>query len=269
MNEIEQLFGQQSNLPKEENWLSAPNLVLVSLTAGILIIFLLLSIGHLVDLPKNNLINLPTTVDTIKNKEKVLNQEKNWPDLPKCPPPPQPLENTEAKKAIPQTMPVATAIYQALLEEFHHDLPRWSADINPLSLTVNFRNPKISFAVGCSLLPSSYESILADFFPRYLQVLQKFANSIEAISIEGYTSSEWTNSNSIDGAYLNNMALSHERTRAVLEYCLQLSTIAPYKDWLRKILTANGLSSSRVIIENGTEVPESSRRVEFRVLIKQ
>jgi outer membrane protein OmpA-like peptidoglycan-associated protein len=99
-------------------------------------------------------------------------------------------------------------------------------------------------------------------------VLNKFANSIEAISIEGYTSSEWTNSDSIDGAYLNNMALSHERTRAVLEYCLQLSTIAPYKDWLRKILTANGLSSSRVIIENGTEIHESSRRVEFRIFIK-
>jgi outer membrane protein OmpA-like peptidoglycan-associated protein len=269
MNEIEQLFGQPSNPPEAENWLSAPNLVLVSLTLGILIIFLLLSIGHLVDLPKNNLVNLPTTVDPVKSKkEDVLNQEKNRPDLPKCPSPPQPLENTEAKKTVPQTMPVATTIYKALLEEFNHDLPRWSADINPLSLTVNFRNPKISFAVGRSLLPSPYENILADFFPRYLQVLQKFTNSIEAISIEGYTSSEWTSSGSIDGAYLNNMTLSHERTRAVLEYCLQLPTITPYKDWLRKILTANGLSSSRVIIENGTEVPEFSRRVEFRILIK-
>jgi outer membrane protein OmpA-like peptidoglycan-associated protein len=268
MNEIEQLFGQPSNPPEAENWLSAPNLVLVSLTLGILIIFLLLSIGHLVNLPKNNPDNLPTTVDTVKSKEDVLNQEKNRSDLPKSPSPPQPLENPEAKKAVPQTMPVATAIYQALLEEFNHDLPRWSADINPLLLTVNFRDPKISFAVGRSLLSSPYENILADFFPRYLQVLNKFANSIEAISIEGYTSSEWTNSDSIDGAYLNNMALSHERTRAVLEYCLQLSTIAPYKDWLRKILTANGLSSSRVIIANGTEAPESSRRVEFRILIK-
>jgi outer membrane protein OmpA-like peptidoglycan-associated protein len=268
MNEIEQLFGQQSNPPEAENWLSAPNLVLVSLTLGILIIFLLLSIGHLVDLPKNNPVNLPTTVDTVKSKEDLLNQEKNPSDPQKCPSPPQPLENPEAKKAVPQTMPPATAIYRALLEEFNHDLPRWSADINPLSLTVNFRNPKISFAVGRSLLPSTYESILADFFPRYLRVLNKFANSIEAISIEGYTSSEWTNSDSIDGAYLNNMALSHERTRAVLEYCLQLSTIAPYKDWLRKILTANGLSSSRVIIENGTEIHESSRRVEFRIFIK-
>jgi len=64
------------------------------------------------------------------------------------------------------------------------------------------------------------------------------------------------------------MALSQLRTRSVLEYCLQLPSVSVHKEWLRQILSANGLSSGRVITNNGLENPESSRRVEFRVFLK-
>ncbi len=126
-------------------------------------------------------------------------------------------------------------------------MPNWSAEIDRATLTVRFYNPETLFELGSSSLSQHYKTILADFFPRYVKILTEHQAAIEAVSIEGHTSSEWRDSVSEDEAYLNNMALSQARTRSVLEECLQLSSITSYKDWLRSILTANGLSSSRLI----------------------
>ena len=61
------------------------------------------------------------------------------------------------------------------------------------------------------------------------------------------------------------MELSQDRTRAVLQYCFSLM-----KDedvlWLKGLVTANGLSSSHLILtKSGEEDKDLSRRVEFRV----
>ena len=64
-------------------------------------------------------------------------------------------------------------------------------------------------------------------------------------------------------AYFNNMELSQNRTRRVLEFILNNQQTD--KDWIRQKLTANGLSSSKLVIKNEIEDKEKSRRVEFRV----
>ena len=66
------------------------------------------------------------------------------------------------------------------------------------------------------------------------------------------------------------MALSQERTRAVLEYGLtKTNTPDPVVQWGRQRNTANGLSSSRPRESTtGSEDSDASRRVEFRVLMK-
>jgi len=65
---------------------------------------------------------------------------------------------------------------------------------------------------------------------------------------------------------LDIMELSQNRTRAVLEYVLSDTDISQNKrDWVKTTTTANGLSSSKLIYENGIENKERSRRVEFRV----
>jgi len=47
---------------------------------------------------------------------------------------------------------------------------------------------------------------------------------------------------------------------------MELSSVSGEKPWLKKVLTANGLSSSRLIFQdNGEEDPARSQRVEFRV----
>lgn len=61
------------------------------------------------------------------------------------------------------------------------------------------------------------------------------------------------------------MELSQDRTRSVLQYCFGLM---PPNDiiWMKKLVTANGLSSSHLIYKkNGEEDKFLSRRVEFRV----
>jgi outer membrane protein OmpA-like peptidoglycan-associated protein len=61
------------------------------------------------------------------------------------------------------------------------------------------------------------------------------------------------------------MALSQNRTRATLEYCLMLNDITVNRSWIQQILTANGLSSSKPILVNNIEDTVHSRRVEFRI----
>ena len=65
-------------------------------------------------------------------------------------------------------------------------------------------------------------------------------------------------------AYFNNMELSQERTRNVLEFCLRLLDSPAERTWTKQFVTANGLSSSQLIISEGAEDFEASRRVEFR-----
>ncbi len=110
--------------------------------------------------------------------------------------------------------------------------------------------------------------ILKEFFPRYLRILSgpKYVKNITEIRIEGHTSSEWSEEVSQEEAYILNMELSQCRTRRVLQYVLQIPEITEKKDWLKQYLTANGLSSSKLIPNSdGTENKKESRRVEFRV----
>lgn len=158
------------------------------------------------------------------------------------------------------------AIYDALEIEFAQDLPRWDAALDRQTLTVRFRAPDVLFERGTAALTPRFEAILDEFAPRYLAVLARFADRIEEVRVEGHTSSEWNEDTPPDIAYFNNMALSQERTRAVLERALALPRVDPLRDWARSVLTANGLSSSRLVLgPDGAEDAGASRRVEFRV----
>jgi outer membrane protein OmpA-like peptidoglycan-associated protein len=159
------------------------------------------------------------------------------------------------------------SIYQQLNIEFKNDLPLWNAEIDRENLAVRFKEPEVLFNVGEAELKDKFKVILADFFPRYNMILANYYKDIEEIRIEGHTSSEWnTKTVSTDDSYFLNMALSQDRTRATLEYCLMLPEVAEYRPWLKSILTANGLSSSKpVLLSDGQEDSVHSRRVEFKV----
>ena len=90
--------------------------------------------------------------------------------------------------------------------------------------------------------------------------------------VEGHTSSEYGDL-SPDEAYLENMRLSHNRTVEILNYVLALSSInRDQYNWSRRLITANGLSSSKLAYKSkppigiGREDKDASRRVEFRLV---
>ena len=153
---------------------------------------------------------------------------------------------------------IKTQLYIDLQQEFKDDLAVWRATIDS-TLCIRFQEPSMLFDEGQSLLKPKFKNILDDFFPRYIAVLSRdeYRDNIEEIRIEGHTNS--------NGGYYSNMELSQDRTRDVLQYCFSLMS-DDLEEWLKGLVTANGLSSSHLILKmNGEEDKDLSRRVEFRV----
>ena len=179
------------------------------------------------------------------------------------------MEKKENQQEIVETyQTLRKDLYLDLKREFEKDLEKWKAVLDRENLSVRFREPKVLFAQGKSEVQFAFKEILDDFFPRYIRILRrpKYINDIAEIRIEGHTSSEWSEVVSEEDAYILNMELSQDRTRSVLEYVLQIPEISGNRDWLKQYLTANGLSSSKLIPNpDGTQNREESRRVEFRV----
>lgn len=159
-------------------------------------------------------------------------------------------------------------IFQVLSAEFGSDFEDW--DVELLSdLTIRFRNPDILFESGKDAISTRFQTILQEFFPRYLNILRSdpYRDDIREVRIEGHTSSVWLNSGSDADAYFKNMALSQARTLAILNLVLELPASRHYSEWLRPLITANGLSSSKPILnQDGSEDVARSRRVEFRLM---
>jgi len=160
----------------------------------------------------------------------------------------------------------------ALQAEFSQKLKEWDAELLG-DMTLKFKNPEVLFDTGKATLKPQFKLILDEFIPQYLKVLnsKQFKSSIKEVRIEGHTSPRWNKgAANPEEAYFKNMKLSQERTRETLEYVLNNPAAHSQLDWLRKVITANGLSSSHPIHIGGIEtnpIDESaSQRVEFRIV---
>jgi outer membrane protein OmpA-like peptidoglycan-associated protein len=177
-------------------------------------------------------------------------------------------DTANAKKMIAVYKNVRQELYQDLYSEFQKDLSKWGADLSKDTLSIRFKEPDVLFDTNKYDLKPKFREILEDFFPRYVKIItsEKYRDSIEEVRIEGHTSSVWNNLVSADEAYYKNMELSQARTRSTLQFAMELPSVVTDKDWLRHHLTANGLSSSKIILTNGgAEDAQSSQRVEFRI----
>jgi outer membrane protein OmpA-like peptidoglycan-associated protein len=156
------------------------------------------------------------------------------------------------------------AIYEALQAEFKDDLNKWGATIDKETLAFSFQSPDVLFANNETTLSEAYKNILNDFFPRYVDVLRPYRESLNEVRIEGHTSSAALRGATEAQAYFYNMRLSQGRTRAVLEYAYALMPIET--DWIKANIAAVGFSSSRLIMKDGVEDAAQSRRVSFRAI---
>ncbi len=155
---------------------------------------------------------------------------------------------------------IKTQLYIDLEKEFNDDLIVWNAVIDSTNLSIRFQEPTTLFDFNKSVLKPKFVHILDDFFPRYIGLInsEEYKDNIEEIRIEGHTDSS--------GSYESNMKLSQDRTRTVLNHCLMITVDSTQLDWVKYRVTANGLSSSRLIKNiDGTENRGLSRRVEFRI----
>jgi len=174
-------------------------------------------------------------------------------------------------------------LYADLANEFtEEELESWNASIDQETLSIRFHGSRVSsnrqdggfeepdvmFKQSSDVIEEPYRDILSEFFPRYIEILNsdKYRDDIEEIRIEGHTNSSWEDPD--EDAYMGNMRLSQDRTRAVLSLCLGLSAVegdSRTLEFARTKTTANGLSSSRLIRRpDGSEDSDGSRRVEFR-----
>ena len=175
------------------------------------------------------------------------------------------------------------AIYEALKKAFPDDElseDKLNAEIDKETLTFIFKSSDSLFDNASANLKEKYKQALTVFFPKYIQAVLPYKDSISEIRIEGHTSSEWNvfpkeiKNKDIDVkdlyGYFGNMNLSQDRANSVLNYVLNdLRTEIPneYRKWLRDHTAAVGLSSSKPILdENGNEDKNKSRRVTFRII---
>ena len=226
----------------EEHWISISDMM-----AGLMVIFLFIAISYMLHIRADK-----EEIEQIKEKieQIAVTYEK-----------------------------LKSELYNDLEREFKNDLNEWNAVLDRQTLSVRFKEPEVLFEPGDAEVRPAFKKILDDFFPRYIQILRRteYINDIAEIRIEGHTSSEWQAGVRPEAAYIHNMELSQERTRSVLEYVLKPPSIneqsqdrdwlnQEIRDWLKQHLTANGLSSSKLIRHpGGTENKKESRRVEFRV----
>jgi len=248
-------------LPEEETpfYLSTGDLM-----AALLMIFVLLLAGTLLQLQKDYREKASRSEEY---RQLLTDNERKTEELERLNQEYEEISQTYAQ-LIQTYHELQESLYQDLLKEFKQDLPRWKAQINRQFLSISFDEPSVLFGQGDDSVSIRFQEILQDFFPRYIQVLNKamYRDSIEEIRIEGHTSSEWeTIDTDQDIAYFYNMELSQNRTRRVLQECLSCLKVEHERSWARQKITANGLSSSRLVYEDGVEDKDASRRVEFRV----
>ena len=166
---------------------------------------------------------------------------------------------------------ISDRICADLKQEFDKDADRWDMSICENGLLISFDSDS-NFEVNSAVLSAEFSAVLADFFPRLMEVIYKYRDSISELRIEGHTDSSVRRIDSELSGYLYNTKLSQDRSRNVMDYSLNLGRIlqkSEYLDWSYEHVTAHGMSSSqRVLTQAGVEDYAASRRVEFRLRTK-
>jgi len=169
-----------------------------------------------------------------------------------------------------ENVEILNSLYEALNDEFRDDFSNWNAELDKDTLVFRFKSPHLMFKHGNSKLKKNYKAVLNEFFPRYIKILEDYETYIDAVFVEGHTSSEYRMGKSDEEKFSFNMALSEKRANEVVGYVTQINSIIiqQSKNWIINVFKAVGKSSSELIEnEDGTENRELSRRVDFKIKI--
>lgn len=123
----------------------------------------------------------------------------------------------------------------------------------------------VVFEQGRAEIRPSLKRFLEQACPPWLDLLRGSGLEIAAAEIQGHASREWRQGTPVDLAYRNNLQLSQERARNVLNYCLDQVSTEETAEWSRGHVVAVGYSSSRPVIVDGEIDDDLSRRVVFSI----
>lgn len=122
----------------------------------------------------------------------------------------------------------------------------------------------ILFDLQSDRIKPELKNFLSEVCEPWLSVLMDSGIEISEVKIEGHASPEW-GEQSLSQAYLNNLALSQDRSKNVLTDCLYSVANEKVHKWARDHLVAIGYSSVRPVFDSGALDNEASRRVVFSV----
>lgn len=165
-------------------------------------------------------------------------------------------------------------IYNDLENAFGKKKNDWGVEVTR-DLVVKFNNPDLLFDIDGSALKPEYITILDEFIPTYLNIVNnpKYADKIKEIRIEGHTA-DYTD---IHPNYMSTVSLSQDRANSVLAHLRDSFTFQSLQkkdqDQLTFWFSANGLGNGRTLDRDGQFSYETSgvvsplsRRVEFRIV---
>ncbi len=178
------------------------------------------------------------------------------------------LQATQENKIVSAYFDKRKEIYQTLHREFNADLTQWGATLSSKTLTISFSSSNLMFNIGEADLRPKFESIMKGFIHRYIKIAKRFDADIKEIVIEGHTSSGWNHDSTEKEAFYNNLVLSQNRVRKVLQFITHKTALSASEvNWLQKKMVAVGYSSSRPILKaNGQEHKSASRRISFTLI---
>jgi len=159
-------------------------------------------------------------------------------------------------------------IYTKLKDDLKDDFQIWKVKFKKDSFLIRFEKIDILYEKGSSDVGDSFKIILADMFPRYINILKPYRQYIKEIKILGHTSSENSKGKNEEEKYNRNLILSEERAENAYNYILSLSDdiIVSNLDWLKNYMKPIGKSSSSLIYDkNGKEDKKKSRRLEILI----
>ena len=179
---------------------------------------------------------------------------------------------------------------EELKEELFLKFNKSDLKISCEPIRITFINEKYKFEHDKHELNEEFKATLRKFFPIYLDIINdwKFVNlngqktdlssMIDEVRIEGHTDSAGAPETSINSKYIYNMGLSQRRSKEVLNFAFNLKELFSRYKWMRKKMTANGLSFSRRLNRNSdllddddqnqVEDKRASRRIEIKLRTK-
>ena len=187
------------------------------------------------------------------------------------------IQKKEQNKIFEEYKQTKENLYNELKAAFKDDFQKWDLELDK-DLSIKFTNPEVLFPSGKSDITPKFQSILSEFFPKYLKVImkEKYKDKIAEIRIEGHTDEVPTQET--NDPYIDNIKLSQDRSRKVMQFLRGLAyykTLTSDQEQLLQFwLTANGLSYGRTldsskkltIFSKQPTDKEKSRRVEFRIV---